>query len=191
MPTDNLLSLVGTSSTKVGTFLFEFATPMPYVALQQLLDEANAWGQYDYDKGSYVEDLSDDVIDVIEQHLPGKTSPGSLALFYRLDGAYSQVAEDATAFSGGRSPRYNVFMIAVCPTPEVLDADREWVRAFHRDLEKHAISGTYVNALTGEQDDARVISAYGKAKYDRLAEIKAVYDPTNLFRRNANIKPRS
>jgi FAD/FMN-containing dehydrogenase len=168
---------------------FEFVTPMPYVALQQLLDEANAWGQYDYDKGLYLDELSDDVIDVVVQHLPRKTSPGSIALFYRLDGAYSAVGEDATAFSGGRTPRFNAFVIAVCPTPEVLEVDRGWVRAFHAALEPHAIGGTYVNALSGEEGDERVRSAYGKVKYDRLAELKQLYDPTNVFHRNANIRP--
>ncbi len=88
--------------------LFEFTTPMPYVALQKMLDESNAWGLYAYDKGTYIEDLSDDAIAAIAEHLPRKNSPMSLLLFYRLDGAYSEVGEDDTAFSGGRSPRYAV-----------------------------------------------------------------------------------
>ena len=59
---------------------------MPYVELQKMLDEANAWGFYGYDKGCYVEELSDEVIDVLTEHFPRKTSPLSLVLFYRLDG---------------------------------------------------------------------------------------------------------
>jgi FAD/FMN-containing dehydrogenase len=172
--------------------LFEFATPMPYVALQQLLDEANAWGQYDYDKGAYLEELTDEAIEVIVEQLPGKSSPGSLMLLYRLDGAYSAVADKDTAFSGGRSPRYNAFFIAVCPTPEVLAADREWVRSIYRALQPHAVGeGTYVNALDGtdEANENRVREAYGKEKYDRLAELKQLYDPQNVFRHNANIRP--
>lgn len=170
--------------------LFEFATPMPYVALQQLLDEANAWGQYDYDKGGYLEALSDDAIDVIVDHLPRKASPGSVVLFYRLDGAYSAVDDDATAFSGGRSPRYAAFLIAVCQDRETLAADRAWVRGLHDALLPYATTeGTYVNAMSHEADDNRVRQAYGKLKYDRLAEIKQQYDPRNLFHRNTNIKP--
>ncbi|HET7310321.1 MAG TPA: FAD-binding oxidoreductase, partial [Mycobacteriales bacterium] len=92
--------------------MFEFATPMPYMALSTMLDEANAWGFHYYDKACYVEDLSDDVIDVLTEHVPRKSSPMSIALFFRLDNAYSAVGEDATAFSGGRSPRYNLFTIA-------------------------------------------------------------------------------
>jgi hypothetical protein len=85
-----------------------------YVALQQMLDKPNAWGFHNYDKGTYLEELSDAAIDVVVEHLPRKSSPLSVLLFYRLDAAYSRVAEEATAFSGGRSPRYEVFIVAVC-----------------------------------------------------------------------------
>ena len=77
---------------------------MPYVELQKLLDEANAWGSYCYEKSANLEDLSDAAIDVITEHLPGKNSPQSVQLFYRLDGAYSDVEEEATAFGGERVP---------------------------------------------------------------------------------------
>jgi len=81
--------------------LFDLVSPMPYVGLQRLLDEANAWGLHAYEKGTYIENLSDEVIDVITEHLPGKNSPMSGAMFSRLDGAYSRVADDETAFGSG------------------------------------------------------------------------------------------
>ena len=168
--------------------LFEFATPMPYMALQTMLDEANAWGHYNYDKACYVEDLSDEVIDVITEHVPTKHSPMSLALFYRLDNAYCAVDDDETAFGGGRTPRYNLFTIAVAPTPELFVLDRTWVRDLMTALEPHTIDGAYVNGLDEEGNVDKVRATYGE-KYDRLAAIKAKYDPDNVFRRNANIKP--
>jgi FAD/FMN-containing dehydrogenase len=110
-------------------------------------------------------------------------------LFYRLDEAYSEVAEDATAFSGSRSPGYALFVVAVCPTPELLVQDRAWVRTFWTALQPHSRGiGSYVNAISDEGDDAQVRASYG-AKYDRLAAIKTKYDPDNVFHRNANIKP--
>ena len=169
--------------------LWEFATPMPYVALQQILDEANAWGFHTYDKGTYLEDLSDEAIEVVAGHLPRKSSPLSALLFYRLDQAYSQADEDDTAFSGGRSPRFAVFIVAVCPTPQLLAADRAWARSFWEALRPHSPgAGSYINAIT-EFDDDRVRAAYGPAKYQRLAAIKKRYDPQNLFHHNANIQP--
>jgi hypothetical protein len=170
--------------------LFDLIAPMPYAGLQQLLDEANAWGLHAYEKGTYVENLTDEVIDVITEHVPGKNSPMSGAMFYRLDGAYSQVADGDTAFSGGRSPRYGTFIIGLALEADLLDADRGWVRGFWEALRPHAIgSGDgYVNG-TSEYSQDRVRNSYGAAKYERLAGIKATYDPDNVFHLNANILP--
>ncbi len=169
--------------------LFELVTPMPYVQLQKMLDEANAFGVYAYDKALYLETLSDDVIAVVADHLARKTSPQSPVLFYRLDGAYSEVAEDHTAFGGGRSPRYVIFIVGLADSHEGLAAERKWVRSFWDALQPHAMGiGSYVN---GESEYARdrVLSSYGPAKYGRLAQIKATYDPDNVFHLNANIRP--
>ncbi len=170
--------------------LWEVATPMPYLALQQLLDEPNAWGHHYYDKGLYLEDLTDEVIDALVEHVPRKSSPLSVVLLYRLDGAYCDIDDGATAFSGGRSPRYNAFIIANGPVPELLEADRPWVRALYDALLPHSgAEGTYVNAMSGRESDDHVRNAYGAEKYERLARIKQAYDPGNLFHRNANILP--
>jgi FAD/FMN-containing dehydrogenase len=170
--------------------LFEFLTPMPYVELQKMLDEANAWGLFSYDKGCYVDALSDDVIEAVATHFPQKTSPLSLVLFYRLDGAYSRVADDATAFGGGRSPRFAVFVIGVCPVEEMLPGEREWVRAMADALAPaSADDGVYVNGVTDFDTRSSVQMAYGPEKYARLVEIKTKYDPDNVFHRNANIPP--
>jgi FAD/FMN-containing dehydrogenase len=159
------------------------------VQLQKLLDDANAFGIYAYDKALYLEALSEDVIAVIAEHLPRKTSPHSPLLFYRLDGAYSKVADDDTAFGGGRSPRWVVFIVGLADSHEGLAAERQWVRSFWDALQPHAMGiGGYVN---GESEYARdrVLNSYGPAKYDRLARIKATYDPDNVFHLNANIRP--
>ncbi len=170
--------------------LFDLVTPMPYVELQQMLDEANAWGSHAYEKGTYIAELSDDVVDVIVAHIPRKTSPMSLLLMYRLDGAYSTVADDVTAFSGGRSPRFGVFIVGVAPDAAGLIPEHRWVSNLWEALRPHAV-GTgdgYVNGATDYASD-RVRGSYGPRKYERLARIKARYDPDNLFHVNANIVP--
>ncbi len=166
---------------------FSFVTPMPYVALQQMLDEANGWGLYCYDKGCYVEELSDGVIDALVEHFPKKTSPLSITLFYRLDNAYSAVPEDADAFSGGRSPRFGVFIIGGAPVPEMFAAERDWVRSMGEAMRPYAASdGSYVN---GSSEFDAVVDAYGAAKLPRLVELKAKYDPTDLLHGNARVAP--
>ena len=170
--------------------LFDLVTPMPYIELQKLLDEGLAWGFYAYEKGTYIEDLSDAVIEVVTEHVPRRKSPMSALLVYRLDGAYSLVGDDETAFSGGRSPRYGFFIIGYAPDADLLAADRSWVRNLWEALRPHAISGGdgYVNGTADYQND-RVRGSYGTAKYARLARIKAQYDPDNAFHNNANILP--
>ncbi len=112
--------------------LFAFATPMPYVELQKMLDEANAWGLHCYDKGCYVDALSDDVIEAVTSTSPTRPRRCRSSCSTGSTAAFSRVPEDATAFSGGRSPRFAVFVIGVCPVPEMLPAERDWVRAAGR-----------------------------------------------------------
>ena len=95
-------------------------------------------------------------------------------LFYRLDGAYCRVGDDQTAFSGGRSPRYGVFIVGLAPDAGLLAAERGWVRGLWEALRPHAIgSGDgYINGIADFSDD-RLRHSYGPAKYERLAQIKA------------------
>jgi len=168
--------------------LFELVTPMPYVALQQMFDEANAWGVHCYEKAAYVAELTDPVIDVVTAHVARKTSPISVVHFYVLDRAFSAVPDGATAFSGGRSPRLAVFVVGMTPDSASLVAERAWVRTFHAALTTHTMTaGGYVNALLSDDAD-HIRDSYGD-KYTRLAQIKAAVDPDNVFHRNHNIPP--
>jgi hypothetical protein len=169
--------------------LFDLVTPMPYTELQQLLDEGNDWGNYCYTKPTYVEDLSDGVIEVLAEHVPRKLSPMSVLLLYRLDDAFSRVGEDDTAFAGGRSPRFIAFFVGFAPDQSMLAGDRTWVRDGWEALRPHAVGlEGYLNEYM-ELEDATLRRAFGSSKYDRLARIKGEYDPGNVFHHNANIKP--
>jgi hypothetical protein len=80
-------------------------------------------------------------------------------------------------------------MSGLAATPELLVAERAWVRSFWDALRPYAIGiGSYVNGMAEFEED-RVRASYGAAKYQRLARIKADYDADNVFHRNANIKP--
>jgi FAD/FMN-containing dehydrogenase len=169
--------------------LFEMVSPIPYAALQQLFDAGNPWGTLAYEKALHLEELTDEAIGVITEHFPRRHSPLSFMPVFVLDGAYSRVADDATAYSGLRSTRYCVNIAAVCPAPELYELDRPWVRSFWEALRPHAVgTGSYVNFMSEYEED-RVRAAYGEAKYQRLARVKAQWDPENLFHLNANVKP--
>ena len=94
-----------------------------------------------------------------------------------------------TAFGGSRSAGILFNIEAAAPTPELYEADRLWVRNFWKAMRPHASeSGGYVNSMSEFEAD-RVKFAYGIEKYARLAQIKAEWDPDNIFHLNANIKP--
>ena len=168
---------------------FEMLTPLPYVALQQVLDEAAPWGVHAYAKGLYLDELTDSAIDVLVERQSGRQSPLSQVAIFPLRGAFADVADDATAFGGSRAIRYVISFEAICPDREAFAHDRQWVRDAWAALRPAARDdGAYVN-LTAEFEADGLRHTYGDAKFDRLRRIKAVYDPTNVFRHNANIPP--
>ena len=170
--------------------LFEFITPIPYTMLQQMIDDSAPWGILAYEKACYLDDLTDGAINVIADQLPRKSSPMSILPIFALDGAYHDVADDSTAFGGSRASKWLVNIAASAPDRDLLATDRAWVRGFWEALQPYASgSGSYVNFIADTDDEERVRASYGAAKYDRLARIKAQYDPDNIFHKNANIKP--
>ncbi len=170
--------------------LFEFVTPIPYTMLQQMIDDSAPWGILAYEKACYLDELTDDAIAVIAEHLPRKSSPMSIMPIFPIGGAYHDPSDADTAFGGSRRSKWLVNIAATAPDPDLLAADRAWVRTFWEALQPHATgSGSYVNFIADPGDETRVRESYGATKYDRLARIKAQYDPENIFHRNANIKP--
>jgi FAD/FMN-containing dehydrogenase len=169
--------------------LFEMVTPMPYTALQQMLDDGKPWGIRSYTKGLYLDSLPDEAIDVIAAQLPGRRSPLSEVLIFPLGGAVAEVADDATAFGGSRSMRYVIAVEGVAPDPDTFVHERQWARDTWDALRPAALhDGAYVN-LNAEFAGDSLRNTYGPEKFERLRRIKAVYDPSNVFRHNANIPP--
>jgi FAD/FMN-containing dehydrogenase len=169
--------------------LFEFIAPIPYTALQQILDEAAPWGILAYQKALYLDALSPAAISIITAQMARKQSPMSNLLAVPMGGAFCQVPDQATAFGGTRAPCVVVTAAAFAPEPGLLAADRDWARQLWQDLLPHAQGpGGYVNLMADYEAD-RVRASYGPAKYQQLAQVKAAYDPGNVFHRNPNINP--
>jgi Berberine and berberine like len=125
----------------------------------------------------------------ITAQLARRQSPMSLLLAVPLGGAFCQVPDGATAFGGSRSPCVVVDAAAFASEPGLLAADRDWARQLWADLLPYSPGpGGYVNLMADYEAD-RVRASYGPAKYQRLAKVKAAYDPGNVFHRNANINP--
>jgi hypothetical protein len=160
--------------------------PMPYLAQQTMLDAANAHGMRYYLKNGYVDELSDDAIDALVANAATMTSPFSQITFQHYQGAVSRLPADSTAYSH-RNAKFIFFTIAEWVDPAEDEVHVAWTRGFAQAMHPF-LHGAYVNFLGADEDD-RIRSAYGDETYNRLAALKAKYDPENLFALNANIKP--
>jgi FAD/FMN-containing dehydrogenase len=105
-----------------------------------------------------------------------------------MHGEPSRVDPAATAFPH-RDEHYDLIILSQWTDPTDSDKNIQWTRAFFDAMQPFFESGVYVNNL-GEEGEDRVQAAYG-ANYDRLLALKNKYDPTNLFRFNQNIKPKT
>ncbi len=169
--------------------LFEFVSPTPFTGLQSMLDAVAPWGIYGYQKALDLDDFSDPVIAVLTDQAGKKTSPLSYLPIYTLDGAFTDVGADDTAFGGARTAHYVCNMAAAAPDAEVLAADTAWVHSTWEALWPFAADpGGYINFMTEAGED-RVRASYGPAKYAKLVDIKTRYDPENVFHGNTNIEP--
>jgi FAD/FMN-containing dehydrogenase len=160
--------------------------PKPFVAHQSMFDLDAAPGRRHYWKAHDLPGLSDAVIDVLVEHGATIPSPYTVVPVFHLGGAAGRVAEDATAY-GHRDAAFAFSIDAAWEDPRDDERQIAWTRGFAAAMEPHAM-GVYVNFL-GNEGDERVRAAYGAGKYERLAALKAKYDPTNFFRLNQNIRP--
>lgn len=160
--------------------------PMPYVALQSMFDGAFPPGRRHYWKSGFLKDLSDEAIAVMDRFAAERPSPMSAVGLQQLHGAAARVRPDATAFPH-RDSQYDFIILAQWDDPADTTANIDWAVSFFEAMRPFLTSAVYVNDL-GQEGGDRVRAAYG-ANYDRLATIKAKYDPDNLFRMNHNVAP--
>jgi FAD/FMN-containing dehydrogenase len=160
--------------------------PMPYVAVQQLLDGAVPWGMQVYLKSTHLTGLPDEAVNVIVRYATTMTSPLSVVPISPLGGAVGRVGEHDTAF-GHRDTAFDIQIFGAWTDPQEHDQHVTWVRNFWGDLRPFA-NGVYVNEL-GTEGEERVREAYNPQTYKRLVALKNTYDPMNFFRMNQNIKP--
>ncbi len=160
--------------------------PMPYTVLQSVRDEGYPSGRLHYWKSAWLRDISDGAIETLLQFLPQMPSSASGVGLQQMHGAASRVAPSATAFPH-RAEQYD-FLIG-SQWSDASDSNRnvEWTRALFEAMQPHLEESVYVNNL-GNEGPGRVQAAYGQ-NYPRLAAVKRIYDPDNLFRANQNIDP--
>jgi FAD/FMN-containing dehydrogenase len=158
---------------------------IPYRELQSMPDTGYPPGRLHYWKASFLADLPSEAIDAMLRFSATAPSPHTGIGLQQITGAASRVAPTATAFAH-RGRHYDFLILSQWDDPSDSPANMRWTRELFDAMSPH-FHGVYVNNL-GEEGSNRVRDAYG-INYDRLASIKAAYDPDNLFRLNQNIQP--
>ena len=170
-----------------------FAPPMadmtgwkPYVEIQGMLDFTAPKALLYYFKCSFLAELPDEALATIVRYGKAAPSPQSQIILEHFHGRAARVPPDETAFDLRRN-QYSLNIVAACEDPAIMEKCIMWARAFSAEIQRFATGDTYINYL-GEEGSAAVRASYGR-NYERLARLKAKYDPDNFFRFNQNITP--
>ena len=170
----------------VGTPLLHGVGPAPHPVLQSLFDALYAKGQHGYWRADYFKELPDDL--AVQYRDWGSRLPSvpSTMHLYPIDGAAHDVAPEDTAFAN-RDVRWAEVIYGVDADPAKAGAMRDWSIGHSDATRRYSAGGAYVNFMMQEGQE-RVRASY-RGNYDRLARVKAEYDPDNVFRVNQNIQP--
>jgi len=171
---------------RFGLPLADQIRPMAYTELQSMFDTAYPPGNQYYQKDRLLREISDDAIDIVVERFASVSSPLSIPFFQQSGGA---MRRGDTAYAH-RDALYILVLTSQWRDPAESEHHVRWTRELWQALQPYAIDGVYLNHIGREEDDGadQVRAAYG-TNYQRLAELKQKYDPTNLFRHNQNIKP--
>jgi FAD/FMN-containing dehydrogenase len=159
--------------------------PMPYTAMQTMLDPLYPRGMWNYFRSAFFDDLDEATTDALVEVYAAVPNPMSELHIHHLGGAVGRVPAEGTAF-GTRNREYLFNVVARSADPDGYPDAVKWARRATDALGPDAAA--YVN-FTGEAAEDRVRASYPKDTYDRLVAVKDRYDPTNLFRLNQNIRP--
>ncbi|MCH8849940.1 MAG: FAD-binding oxidoreductase [Chloroflexi bacterium] len=171
-----------------GSPVLDVVGPMSYDATNRMLDAGSPKGALNYWKSSYLDELSDGAIDTLIEQFSTVPSQTTLMLIEHIHGAATRVGETDTAFPH-RSEGYNALFASQWQDPSETERNVAWTRETYSALEPYMAAGRYVNYLGEDEGEDPVAAAYGP-NYDRLRELKAKYDPDNLFRMNQNVRPK-
>lgn len=159
----------------------------PYVQLQSLLDATQPKGRRYYWKSEYLPRIEPALCEKFIEHGAKIPSPHSAMIFFQLEGALNQLGNDHSAV-GNRDARYVINAAGSWEQESDDKVNTEWVRDAWEDMRQFSTGGTYINFLTEDEDQERIEAALSDG-LQRLGEIKAKWDPENVFRTNRNIKP--
>jgi len=160
--------------------------PMPHAMIQGAFDGVYPKGDQWYWRADFYNEISDEAIAIHAKYGAAMPTWKSTMHLYPIDGAVHDVGNDDTAW-GDRQANFSAVFAGVDPDPANASVIRDWAVEYNEALKPYGAGGAYLNMIMDEGHD-RVRASF-KGNYDKLARIKAEYDPSNLFRVNQNIPP--
>ncbi len=159
----------------------------PYAQMQSMLDATQPKGRRYYWKSEYLSRIEPALCQKVMEHAAKIRSPHSAVILFQIGGALNQLEAEHSPV-GNREARY---VLNIAGSWEQADQDpvnMGWAREAWEDMKVFSTGGTYINFLTRDEGSERIEAALGKS-LQRLAAVKAKWDPENVFRTNRNIKP--
>ena len=164
--------------------LLHAPAPMPHPAIQSAFDGVYAAGDQWYWRADFVKEIPDEAVEIHAKFGAEMPTWKSTMHMYPIDGAVHDVGPSDTAWSY-RDATYGAVFAGVDPDPANAEAIRRWSVDYQEALHPYSAGGAYLNMIMDEGQE-RVRASY-RDNYDRLAQLKATYDPDNIFRVNQNI----
>jgi FAD/FMN-containing dehydrogenase len=165
----------------------DLVEPMPYVALQQVLDAACPKGMQNYWTGDFLGELPDEAVDTLVELATNPVSPLTQINLLPGGGAIARVPNDATAF-GQRQAPWNIHYLSMWSDPADTERNIAYTKQVAAAMKPWATGRVYLNFI-GDEGQARVEEAFGSAAMARLKALKRAWDPDNVFCHNQNIRP--
>ena len=162
--------------------------PMPYTALQSMLDAGFPSGLQVHWRSEFVASVPDGLIDAAVSAFERVPSPLSAIMFEQFGGAVKRVPREDTAFDQ-RDSDFNLVIVSRWADPADAERNVAWARSTSEAAKAFTTGRVYVNYIGAGEGPERVRAAFGPDKFERLAGIKRKFDPNNVFRLNQNIPP--
>ncbi|MGH2839347.1 MAG: FAD-binding oxidoreductase [Solirubrobacteraceae bacterium] len=173
----------------LGDPVLDLIERQPYAQVQSNLDAFEPAGEHYYWKTEFTAELSDELTSIVTELAADCPIPEAQVGFLHLAGAMNERPTDDGAV-GNRDARFAVGVLGMW-SPDEPDAERyaAWVRGAHERIRPFSTGAGYINFQAADEGEERIAATYGE-NLDRLAEIKATYDPENVLRCNRNVRPR-
>jgi hypothetical protein len=155
--------------------------------VQGLIEAANQKGNLNYWSAAFYDDLPDEAIDTLVEIANQPASPMTQILVIPGGGAIAQVDDNAMAL-GSRQAAFNLHFLGMWADPADNQRNIDYIRNLSGAMKPWSTGAAYLNFL-GDEGMSRIEASFGPEKFPRLQQLKATWDPTNVFRHNQNIPP--